>query len=137
MADLNAPAPRRRQRKVGAGVATMLLVTLFWVVSQGTMCVTRYDNEMGEAARAMGARDWAGARDHFREAATARMFDDDAIFGLHTAEMLEAGEGLNPFELAVSRGDLEAARVAAKNAETDALRERQLKLLDALTTKAE
>ena len=101
------------------------------------MCVSRYDQEMLRATDALRVQNWAGARTHFREAASSKMMDDVAVYGLYMAERLETETNLTEFEAAVKRGDFASARKVS-DVETDPRRrEVQIKVLERLTKNPE
>lgn len=134
---MNEPAPQATRRRVGLSVTALLGVILLWVMGQTFLGGTAYEREMTQATRSLSAKDWQGAKRHFREAAASKILDKDAIYGVHLVERVNAGIDLTTFEMAILDGNLPAARAACDAEKNPELRGVQRSFLDQLTANAE
>lgn len=105
-------------RRVGKVVVAVLLILTGWLAVSTSMCGNQADLRLAAGYAAMHQGQWRAACEDFREAASASLLRDEAVFALHTCERVLANDGLTPFEQAVRAADWEAAK--SVKAETDA-----------------
>lgn len=106
------PAPPLKARRVGQAVVVVTVAVSAWLVASTSLCGSQADLRQSRGYAAMRQGQWDTACDDFREAASASILRDEAVFALHTCERVRANDGLTEFEQGVRSLDWERAKAA-------------------------
>lgn len=120
-----------KARAVGKAVSVVLVGLVGWLVVSQAMCSTHFERQMHAGHRAMKSKNFEAACPHYREAASARLVDEESVFALSVCERLRQGGAKSEFDLALKAGDLKAAR-GAVNVDDPGLGPRQMAFIEAL-----